>query len=213
MRQIDLENWPRRRQFSVFKTWAYPHFNMCADIDMTSLRAFVKKQNTTFTVAIVYVLTRAANNIPEFRTRIRGEVVVEHEIVHPSCTILVDGNQFSFCAFEYTEEFSLFAAKAAEQIDCVKADPWISDDVKRDDLLYMTAIPWVSFTSFMHAINFPVDSMPRFAWGKFYEDGESLKMPLSVQIHHALADGIHVGRFYEAVQDHLSNPYSLLSVT
>jgi chloramphenicol O-acetyltransferase len=31
-------------------------------------------------VATVYVITRAANAIPEFRYRIRGGEVVEHEI-------------------------------------------------------------------------------------------------------------------------------------
>jgi chloramphenicol O-acetyltransferase type A len=211
MRQIDLASWPRQRQFSVFKTWAYPHFNICANVDLTSLRPFVREQTTTLTVAIAYILAKTANAIPEFRLRIRGETVIEHEIVHPSCTILVNEDQFSFCTFDYWEEFALFASKAAEQIDCVKAEPWIRDDLKRDDLLYMTAIPWVSFTSFMHAIDFPVDSVPRFAWGKFFEDGQSTKMPLSVQAHHALVDGIHMGRFYETVQVYLSDPFSLLS--
>jgi len=183
---------------------------MCANVELTKLIPFVRKQGTTLTLAIVYILARTANAIPEFRFRIRGEAVVEHEIIHPSCTILVNEDQFSFCTFDYLEEFSHFAAKAAEQIDCVKADPWIRVDLKRDDLLYMTAIPWVAFTSFMHAMDFPVDSVPRFAWGKFFRDGESLKMPLSVQVHHALADGIHVGRFYEIVQGYLSDPSSLL---
>jgi chloramphenicol O-acetyltransferase type A len=75
----------------------------------------------------------------------------------------------------------------------------------------MTAIPWVSFTSFMHPLDLsPVDSVPRFAWGKFFADGELLKMPLSVQAHHALMDGLHVGRFYEIVQDYLHHPGSVL---
>jgi chloramphenicol O-acetyltransferase len=29
----------------------------------------------------------------------------------------------------------------------------------------------------------------------------------NVQAHHALIDGIHAGRFYEKVQDYLSDPY------
>jgi chloramphenicol O-acetyltransferase type A len=37
-----------------------------------------------------------------------------------------------------------------------------------------------------------------------------LKMPLSVQGHHALMDGIHMGRYYAEVQDSLDNPDSVL---
>jgi chloramphenicol O-acetyltransferase type A len=56
---------------------------------------------------------------------------------------------------------------------------------------------WVSFTSFKHPIHSqPADSVPRFAWGKLFEDGEYFKMP-SVQAHHALMDGVHMGRFFE----------------
>jgi len=31
-------------------------------------------------------------------------------------------------------------------------------------------------------------------------------MPLSVQVHHALADGIHVGRYFNLVQEYLDEP-------
>jgi chloramphenicol O-acetyltransferase type A len=56
----------------------------------------------------------------------------------------------------------------------------------------------------------PGDSVPRFAWGKFFKQGEYLKMPLGVQAHHALMDGIHMGRFYEGVQNVLNQPGDVL---
>jgi chloramphenicol O-acetyltransferase type A len=78
----------------------------------------------------------------------------------------------------------------------------------------MTAIPWVSFTSFMHPMHLqPADSVPRFAWGKFFEDGEFLKMPLDVQGHHVPMDGIQVGRFFAEVEGHLSHPGLALGAT
>ena len=110
-------------------------------------------------------------------------------------------------SMDYIEDFSLFAERAAEQIAYVQEHPTLKDDPGQDDRLYMTAIPWVSFTSCMHPLDlYPVDSVPRFAWGKFFKDGEFLKMPLSVQAHHALMDGIHMGRFYATVQDYLHHP-------
>jgi chloramphenicol O-acetyltransferase type A len=211
MRHINLETWPRREHFKVFSTLDYPHFSMCANVDLTTFYPVVKQRGISFTVAIVYVLARAANAIPEFRYRIRPGEVVEHEIVHPGTTILAGEDLFTFCYFDYTEDFSLFAARAAEQIAYVKEHLTLEDEPGRDDLLFMTAIPWVSFTSFMHPLHLhPVDSVPRFAWGKFFEDGELLKMPLSVQGHHALMDGLHMGRFYAEVQGYLRHPDSVL---
>jgi chloramphenicol O-acetyltransferase type A len=180
---------------------------MCADVDITDTHRAAKQRGIPITAAIVYVTARAANDIPEFRYRIRGDTVVEHAVVHPASTVLIDGGLFSFCFYDYTKDFSVFAAHYAEMTAWVQRNPTLEDPPGRDDLLFMTAIPWVSFTSFMHPIlSVPVDSIPRFAWGKFHRDGESLTMPLSVQGHHSLMAGYHVGRYYETVEHYLRDP-------
>lgn len=211
MRYIDMETWPRREHFQMFSTFNHPHWGLCANVDLTVFYPPIKRRGLSFTVAWVYVLARAANAIPEFRQRIRGAQVVEHDVVHPAITVLTDEDLFGFCTFEYVEDFAEFAPPAAEQMAYVREHPTLKDEPGRDDLLFMTAIPWVSFTNFMHPMQLhPADSVPRFAWGRFFEDGERLKMPLDVQGHHALMDGFHVGRFYQQVQDHLSHPESVL---
>jgi chloramphenicol O-acetyltransferase type A len=211
MRKIDLQTWPRRQHFTFFRGLDHPHFNMCANVDITKFYPYVKQSNRSFTVAMTYLLSKAANAVQEFRTRIRGEEVVEHEAVHPSITILVDEDHFSFCTFVYDEDFKTFAANAEAQIANVKAELIMEDEPGRDDLLYMSIIPWVSFTSFMHPIHLdPPDSIPRFAWGKFFREGNAMKMPLSVQAHHALMDGVHMGRYYAQVQADLERPEEVL---
>jgi len=211
MQHVDVKSLPRREHFEVFRTFDMPHFNICTNVDLTEFYSFVKQHGISLNLATVYVLTRAANAVPEFRYRIQGEEVVEHEIVHPSSTIMGKDDVFSFCTMEFREKFPDFAARNAEKIARVQERPrLLEEDQERDDLLFMTAIPWVSFTSFMHPLKFPVDSVPRFAWGKLFEEGESLKMPLSVQAHHALMDGIHMGKYYEIVQEYFQQPEVVL---
>ena len=212
MRYIDMQNWPRREQFELFSTMGYPHFSLCANVDLTAFYPPVKERGVSFTVAFLYVLSRAANEIPEFRYRIREDRVIEHEKVHPSTTILVGEDIFSFCTMEYRQDFGEFAMRAEKTIDHVRQHPTLEDEPGQDDLLFMSAIPWVSFTSFMHPLHLnPADSVPRLAWGKYFQDGDRLKMPLSVHAHHAIMDGIHIGRYYGLVQDHLDNPGAVLN--
>lgn len=211
MRKIDLQTWARREHFKVYNTFDHPHFNMCANTDLSAFYPFIKERGTSFNVAVIYIITRAANAIREFRYRICAGEVVEHEVVHPSTTILTEDDLFSFCTLDYTEDFFSFAARAEKVIAYTKEHPSLQDPPGRDDLLFMTAIPWVSFTSFTHPMHLnPADSVPRFAWGKMFEEGRYLKMPLSVQGHHALMDGIHMGSFYEKVQDYLNQPEAVL---
>jgi chloramphenicol O-acetyltransferase type A len=212
MRQIDLSTWPRRKHFEFFMGFDHPHFNLCADVDLTLFNPALRQRGISFTVGLVYVLTRAGNAIPEFRQRIRAGGVVEHDVVHLSTTVLRDDELFGFCTFEYSEDLSEFAPRATALLAEAKAHPILENEPGRDDLFFTSAIPWVAFTSFSHPMHLhPPDSIPRFAWGKFTQDGKRIKMPLSVQGHHALMDALHMARFYERVQDLLSHPEGFLT--
>jgi len=211
MRVIDRETWARREHFALYRVFDHPHFGLSANVDVTAFLPAIRERGGSLTVAMVYVIARAANAIPEFRYRIRGEEVVEHDVVHPGTTILVNEEMFTFAMFDYATDYAVFAAKAQEKIAYVREHPSLDVDARRDDWLFMTPIPWVSFTSFMHPVHLqPPSSIPLFAWGKFFGDGERLMMPLQAQGHHALMDGLHMGKFYENVQELLDQPSSSL---
>ncbi len=211
MRFIDMETWPRGRHFAFFNRFDYPHFSLCANIDCTLFHAAVKARHVSLHIALIYALGRVANAITPFRYRIRGNHVVEHDVVHPSSTILVDDDLFSFCTVPYNHDFNLFVAQAEACIARIKAHPTLNDEPAQDDRLFMTSVPWVSFTALTHPLHMhPVDSVPRIAWGKIFADGDRLKLPLSVQVHHALMDGLHVGRYYQQVQDLFAQPQHVL---
>jgi len=82
---------------------------------------------------------------------------------------------------------------------------------KRDDVIYHTTLPWITFTSFAHART-PGrgESIPRFVFGKYVEEQGRLLMPFSVEVHHALMDGIDVGRYLNNFEQALANPSSFI---
>ena len=207
-REIDLQSWPRRRHFEMFRGFAYPYFNLCVDMDVAPLvRARAACGATSpFTAHLVHALAWAANGVPELRQRIRADAVIEHAVVHPSITVLMEDETFGFCFFEYTEDAGSFVRSAAAAMERARAAPSVEDEPGRDDFLFMTSIPWVSFTSMMHPIPLdPPDSVPRIAWGRYRNEGGRRPMPLSLHAHHGLADGLHAGRFFERVEQRLDD--------
>ncbi len=212
MKSINLDSWPRREQFETFRHFDYPHFNVTATVDVERMLPVAREHPATLTVIITYLLAQTANHFPNFRWRIRGDEVIEHEVVHPSITILTKDELFSFCTINYSPDFPTFAALAQSQIAHVKEHPTLDDKPYQDDLLYMTSIPWISFTSFMHPIHMnPVDSIPRIAWGKIHPMEGRHRLPLSVQGHHALMDGLHVGQYFQHLQESCDNLSPLLN--
>ena len=201
-KHIDIEDWPRRESYELFRSFGFPYFSITANVDVTVLHAAAKEKKTSFTIGLVYVLSRAANAIPAFRQRMESDAVVEYDVVHPSITVLADNDMFRFCSLHYVEAFTEFAAGAEERIEQARKSDSVWPEPDRDDFLFMTALPWVAFTAMVHPAPLdPPDSIPRFAWGKYEQRDGRLSLPLNVQVHHALLDGVHVGRYFALVQE------------
>ena len=47
----------------------------------------------------------------------------------------------------------------------------------------------------------PADCNPRIVYGKFIKEGDRLLMPVAIQANHALVDGRHIGKFYQAFEE------------
>ncbi len=211
MKFIDIENWKRKNHYNYFKQLDYPHFNICGNLDITNFYRYIKKTELPFFASVLYASTKTANDIREFRFRIKEDRLIEHEIVSPSFTVMTKEEVFSFCTVNFIDSYNDFKSNALKEIEKTKNNITIKDEPGRDDLLYITSIPWISFTNITHPIQMsPVDSIPRISWGKYFEESGKVKLPLSVQVHHALADGIHVGKFFNNIQEIFDNPIKYL---
>ncbi|AAK78216.1 MULTISPECIES: CatA-like O-acetyltransferase [Clostridium] len=207
MKYIDMSNWKRRDHFNYFRNLDYPHFNICANLDITNFYNYIKENKLPFFISVLYASTKTANGIQEFRLRIREDKLIEHEIVHPSFTIMTEGEVFNFCDAKFIENYTDFKDNTLKEIEKAKLNTCLKNDKKRDDLLYTTSIPWISFTSISHPINTnTTDSIPRIAWGKFFNENGKVKLPFSVQAHHAVVDGVHAGHFFNIIQEMFNNP-------
>ena len=213
MKTITLEGWPRKEHYQFFRNFDYPYFSLCADMDLSAFLPFITEGRISFTAAMMYLIARVSNGIPEFRQRVREGDPVEHPVVHPSVTILSKDDLFTFCTVKYDPDFIAFIHQAEEEIALVKEKPGLEEKIQDDSMLFMSSIPWVSFTSFHHPLRLnPADSIPRFAWGKYRQAGDATLMPLSVQGHHALMDGMHMGLFYQDFQKLLDQPGTINNI-
>ncbi|MDO9578492.1 MAG: chloramphenicol acetyltransferase [Candidatus Cloacimonadales bacterium] len=211
MKFIDMNDYKRKKHFDFYLKQDYPHMNLCANVEITRLADFLKSNKLPFYFSLIYLSMRTVNQIREFRHRIRERTIIEHEIIHPSFSVMAENDLFSFCTSKYSPNFHTFLQNAQNEAEKVKTEPFIDDEPGRDDLVYITCLPWVSFTSISHPIHLhPVDSIPRIAWGKYFKDNGKLMLPFSVQVHHALLDGVHIGRFFTVLQEILDEPEKIL---
>jgi chloramphenicol O-acetyltransferase type A len=211
-RYIDTETWSRRHLFRLFKDYDSPSFNVCAEVDATALLDFTRARGLSFFVTCHYLSTRTANELEPFRYRLRGGRVLVHERVDAGAIVLLEDESFTFVYFDFAEDFAAFHAEALSKIEAARAEPPPLDAREgRDDLIYHSVIPWVSFTSISHARDSRRQSgIPKITFGRYREAGGRALMPVSVEVHHALMDGLHVGRYFERLQSYFSDPSAAL---
>lgn len=202
-RRIEITNSHQRRHFDFFSGMNHPHFSVCANVEIGGWLAMAREEELKIAPTIVHLLARGANEIPQLRRRIRGDEIVEHDVVHPTFSVPTDvADAFSFCHVDFTPDLKAFVEEAMARSEEMRTAPVFEDEPGRDDYLFMSALPWISFTSVQHAMQLhPHDSVPRISWGKFFESEGRTMMPLSVQAHHALVDGYHAAQFYERVEE------------
>ena len=210
MTPVDLTKWPRKAVFEFYRDFDYPRINVCVDIDVTSCAQYLEVQNLSKFKTILWAISHVSNSIDELKYRIRNGDVILHDRVHPSFTVLTKDNLFAFCLAEYTQNIRLFFERVEKGIQECRINPSLEEEPGQDDLLYVSCLPWIHFTSISHPVKLDAgDAIPRISWGSFKEDKGKIIMPLAVQVHHGLADGYHLGKFFNRMQELVNSPEKL----
>jgi chloramphenicol O-acetyltransferase type A len=213
MKMIDLSSWDRAEHYNFFSRMDYPQYNICMNVDITNFLAAVKQKGLPFYYTLIYLVMSAANEVEEFRYRIHDHQVVLHDSIHPSFTELTaDDKYFKIVTVDLEDSLEEFIKAAKLKAETQRDYFPIKDLGGRDDLIYITCIPWISFTHISHTMSFKQeDAVPRISWGKYFEECGKIKLPLSVQVHHALADGVHMVQYFNNLQEILDNPEKYLN--
>lgn len=201
---IDIDAWKRREHFELYREFANPFFNVCVELDASDLWERTRVgEVASFFLASVFSALRAANAVEAFRTRIRGDRVWVHDEVSITPTVLRADGTFAFVRLDPAATYGEFEQRSAPAVrEACEIKPLVTDPP--DDVIYQTTLPWIRFTSFSNALRGNGDCVPRVAFGKCSEDSGRWKLPVSVEVHHAIVDGIDVGSFLHELQRSLA---------
>lgn len=199
---LDIEKWARKEHFKFFKQFEEPFFGVCVDVECTESYAKCKSQGVSFFLFYLHKCLVAANRVESFRYRIKDDSVIIYDKVFASPTINRNDGTFGFAYFDYYEEFQVFSTEAKKEIERVQNSQGLFPAVSGENVIHCSTLPWINFKSVSHARSFTFkDSCPKVTFGKITEYNSVLTMPVSIHVHHALMDGIHVGQFIGEFQN------------
>lgn len=206
MKKIDLKTWKRRRQYEFFREFEFPHMSLTAPVEITEFMHLAQSRNFSVFNAVLYAIMKTANNISEFRTRFGNEGIYEYDTVHPSFTVPIADDQFAFCKTAYCDDWESFdQACRLAKTEAEKQTEFKEISSDEDHWIYLSCTPWLDFTAGHHPVANAADCIPRIAWGKITNSDDHWTMPVNLQVHHALVDGLHMAKFYEMLEENLKD--------
>jgi chloramphenicol O-acetyltransferase type A len=198
---IDINNWIRKDHYRFFSQFEEPFFGVTISIDCTLAYHYAKERGISFFQYYLYQALKAANGIENFRYRIIDKEVYLFDEVHASPTVPRPDGTFGFSYIDYSNDEDLFYLNATRIIEAEKLASGLIPAVSGENVIHFSALPWINFTSVSHARCFSfADSCPKITFGKIAEENGRKLLPVAVHVHHALADGYHVGLFIEQFQ-------------
>ena len=195
---LDIENWNRKEHFAFFNQFDESFFGIVAEIDCTEAYQLCKSNSIPFSLYCHYRATTAVNQTEEFRYRIKNDEIVVFDTIHVTTTIGRDDNTFSFSFIPFAKSLNEYIELAKIEIERIKSSSGLgaNENTGRLDVIHFSTVPWISFTGVTHPQSFKFkDSIPKITFGKYFYRNDRMILPVSVNAHHGLMDGYHVGQF------------------
>lgn len=199
---IDLNTWKRKEYYLHFLNEVRCSYSVTVNLDISSLKG------QRLYPAMIWLLSRTVNEMQEFRMAITKTGLGYYTQMHPCYTIFNKDNETFSGIWAYDDEnyesFLKAYEKDVDEYGCSKQyTPKPNTPVNS---FYISMVPWIPFTSVtMNISGENKDFTPIFTMGKTFDLNGKCLLPLAIQVHHAVCDGYHVGKFVEKLQDKINS--------
>ena len=197
---ISLEQDPRAAHFAYFSAMQDPYVGLTAEVDAEALLRACHRNGWPFSLAMVWCAGRAANAVPPLRRRILDGGIVEFDRCETSHTVLRPDGSYAYCRLDPMQPFADFLPEARRRQAEAAAHGSLDDGADGLGLLFLSSLPWLHYAALRQPTPVPADSNPRITWGRYEVCGGRLAMPVTLLANHALADGLHIAQFFDALQ-------------
>ncbi|MDD4817241.1 MAG: CatA-like O-acetyltransferase [Victivallaceae bacterium] len=200
---IDMDTWARRTHYDVYSKRAKCSSHLTCTLDVTALYFNCKKSNIRFYPAMIVLVSELINKMPEFRMTFDAEHRLGYwNFLSPSYTIFhEDDNTFSGINTVWVDSREDFYHALIADMLKYRNEKGISVGPELCNIFHISCLPWLNFDSFELHLSNDFYLAPVITWGKYSKEKEKIRMPVSITINHAAADGYHISQFLIQLQE------------
>lgn len=201
--KVDLDQWNRGKLFKWYIENMRIVMSLTVDIDVTQLITFSRSHHLKFYPSMIWAVSKVVNAHDEFKYAWdSGGELIRWEHISPSYADFHREDEnftklattFSDDLFEFHSRFMADRETYRDHRAFVEGQPPNCFDV--------SCLPWVRYRHFdVHVFDKGKFLAPVVTWGKYEMERGKYVMPVTMNIHHAVADGFHISRFFTELQE------------
>lgn len=201
--KVDIDEWSRGSLFQFYIEKMRIVMSLTVDINVALLITYTKKNDLKFYPAMIWVVSKVINSHDEFKYSWDTDGnLIRWDSISPSYTIFNrDDECFSKFVTEYTDDIFEFYQRTVDDQRKYQEERAIIGN-QPQNFFDVSCLPWVKYKHFdVHVFDEGKFLAPVLTWGKYEVQNGNALMPLTMNIHHAVADGFHLSRFFNEVQE------------
>ena len=212
---INFSEYPRKEHFEHFMSMENPFANITVNVDISDWFIWLKKKGFPFFLTFQYAVVQAANRVPELRRRYIDGQIAEYDFCDPSFIAPAEDGTYRYCLVHADQPLEAYLAEGKRKMEEALKSEKLEEEGDVQSLLFITCLPWVSFSSIVMPYSDRTFTNPSIGWGKYVRDRrlvleegkiaekETVTVPVSLMVNHALADGIHIAAFFRNLEEEL----------
>lgn len=207
---IELGQWPRGQMFYYFTKMAPTGYSITVNMDVTVMKKSLKERNIKFFPSYLWLATKQLNKQIEFKLAYQEDTLGYYDVLTPLYAVFHhEDKTISLMWTEYKDDFSVFYENYLLDAEQFGSNHGIlcKPELPPANSYTVSCVPWIEFSHFaLHSYENKSYFYPTIEAGKFIEQDEKIKMPLSITVHHAATDGWHIKQLLEDLQSSMDHP-------
>lgn len=196
----EVKDFKRKELFEHYNSCDNPFVISTIKIDVTNVVNYCK-EHRNFYATLGYLITKTANKIDAFKYRYQDEKIYYCEEVISNYTQMFNEDSIGYFDVNYTENFEEYVKEfIGVQKKFLEDNKYTTENCLNE--IWLSCQPWYSFTGFVPPFNKEV-TIPQFIWDKYQNIDGKYYINLMIMVHHGFADGFHIGKFVNQLQENI----------
>lgn len=199
-KKINISDFRRKEQYCFFSEFDISYYSVTTPIYVRDIVRFGKKYGISLYGLFTYVLLATNNEMENFCYRRENDCIYKYNIIDASCTFL-QGEDLQFSnRIVYEKDIKKFMNVFIEKKQEAENGKRKSNLSGNLNIIYLSTLPWFRLKNVTNVRQrIKDDTIPRFSWGKIYDNNKWVDMV--IEVSHLFVDGYHISLFIDKIQD------------